>query len=115
MATKLTAVLKDDLDDGLAEETVRFAIGGTGYEIDLNAKNAAASRQQLSPCIEHARRADTRQRHRPGKTTASRERSGNIRRGRKTRASRSATTAASLWLLSKSTKPPGEDHDANLN
>ena len=38
-------------------ETVRFAVGGTKYEIDLNKKNAAAFRRKLAPFIEHARRA----------------------------------------------------------
>ena len=39
----------------------------------------AAFRQQLVPYMEHARRAGGRQRHRPGHTTASRERRGDIR------------------------------------
>ena len=77
MATKITVVLEDDLDGGPADETVRFAIGGTAYEIDLNAKNAAAFRRQLAPYIEHARRSGTRQR--PGRTVASRARSADIR------------------------------------
>jgi Lsr2 len=79
MATKITIVLEDDLDGGPADETVRFGIGGTDYEIDLNAKNAAAFRQQLALYLEHARRAGRGQRHRPGRTTASRERSADIR------------------------------------
>jgi Lsr2 len=79
MATKTTVALEDDLDGGPADETVRFAVGGTDYESDLNANNAAACRQQLAPYIEHARRAGSRQRHRPGRTTASREQSADIR------------------------------------
>jgi hypothetical protein len=58
---------------------VRFGLGGTDYELDLNTTNAAAFRQHLAPYLEHARRAGTRQRHRPGRTTASRERSADIR------------------------------------
>jgi hypothetical protein len=54
MATKITVVLEDDLVGGPADETVRFGIGGTDYEIDLNAKNASAFRQQLAPYIEQA-------------------------------------------------------------
>ena len=54
MATKLTVALEDDLDGGPAVETVRFAVGGAEYEIDLNKKNAAASRRKLAPFIEHA-------------------------------------------------------------
>ena len=79
MAQRVTVALEDDLDGGLADETVRFGLGGTDYEIDLRASNAAAFRRQLAPFIEHARRAGSRQRHRPGRTTASRKRSADIR------------------------------------
>jgi Lsr2 len=48
MATKITVALEDDLDGGPAVETVRFAVEGTEYEIDLNKKNAAAFRKQLA-------------------------------------------------------------------
>ena len=49
MAQKVTVVLEDDLTGGPAEQTVRFAFEGTGYEIDLNAKNAAAFGKQIAP------------------------------------------------------------------
>ena len=77
MATKVTVALEDDLDGGPADETVRFAVGGTAYEIDLNKKNARAFRKQLAPFVEHARRAGRGQR-RP-RTSSSRRRSGDIR------------------------------------
>lgn len=57
MATKITVALEDDLDGGPAEETIRFALGGAEYEIDLNKKNARAFRRQLAPFVEHARKA----------------------------------------------------------
>ena len=57
MAQKVTVALEDDLTGGPAVETVRFAFEGTDYEIDLNAKNAAAFGKQLASYIEHARRA----------------------------------------------------------
>jgi hypothetical protein len=79
VAQKVTVALEDDLTGGPAEETVRFAFAGTAYEIDLNATNAAAFRTQLAPFIEHARKAGRAQPHRPGRTTASRQRSGDIR------------------------------------
>jgi hypothetical protein len=47
MAQKVTVALEDDLTGGPAEETV-FAFEGTDYEIDLNAKNAAALRKQFA-------------------------------------------------------------------
>ena len=57
MAQKVTAVLEDDLTGGPAGQTIRFAFEDTGYEIDLNAKNAATFSAQLAPCLAHARRA----------------------------------------------------------
>ena len=71
MAQKVTVALEDDLTGGPAVETVRFAFEGTDYEIDLNAKNAAAFGKQLASYIEHARRA--------GRSATSRQRSGDIR------------------------------------
>ena len=79
MAQRVTVALEDDLDGGPAAETVRFSVGGSEYEIDLSTKNAAALRKQLAPFIEHARKAGRAQRRRPGRTAASRERSGGIR------------------------------------
>jgi len=66
MATTITVVLEDDLEGGPADETVQFGIGGTYYEIDLNASNAAAFRRQLAPYIEHACRTGREQKQRPG-------------------------------------------------
>jgi hypothetical protein len=79
MAQKVTVVLEDDLTGGPAEQTVRFAFDGTDYEIDLNAKNAAAFGKQLAPYLEHARKAGRAQPRRPRRTTAGRQRSGDIR------------------------------------
>lgn len=79
MATKITVTLEDDLEGGPAVETVRFGIGGTDYEIDLNKKNAAAFRRKLAPFIEHARRAGHDQRRRAARTAAGRERGAAIR------------------------------------
>ena len=79
MAQKVTVALDDDLDGGPAEETVRFAVGGTDYEIDLNKKNAAAFRKQLAPFLEHARKAGRAPSRRPGRTGAGRQRSGDVR------------------------------------
>jgi Lsr2 len=79
MATKITVSLEDDLDGGPADETVRFGLEGTEYEIDLNKKNAAAFRRRLAPFIEHARRAGRGQRRRPTRSASSRERGSEIR------------------------------------
>jgi len=77
MAQKVTVTLEDDLTGGPAKHTVRFAVDGTGYEIDLNAKNAAAFGKQLAPYLQHARRAGRAPARRPGR--AGRQRSGDIR------------------------------------
>ena len=79
MAQKVTVALEDDLTGGPAEETVRFAFEGTEYEIDLNAKNAAALRKQLATYIEHARKAGRAPARGAGRSAASRQRSGDIR------------------------------------
>jgi hypothetical protein len=79
MAQKITVTLQDDLDGGPADETVQFAIGGTGYEIDLRASHAAAFRAQLAPFIACARKAGRGPRRQGGRSAASRERSGDIR------------------------------------
>src|ERR1022692_258212 len=78
MTLRTTVTREDDLDGSPAHETLRFGIDGPMYEIDLSEKNAARFRQQLAPFIEHARKAATGQR-RPVRTTASRQRSRDIR------------------------------------
>jgi hypothetical protein len=77
MAQKITVALEDDLDGGPADETVRFAFGGAGYEIDLSKKNARAFRKQLAPFVEHARKAGRGQRR--TRTQSGRRRSSDIR------------------------------------
>ena len=79
MAQKMTVTLEDDLDGGRADETVRFGLDGSEYEIDLSTKNAAAFRRQLALFTGHARKAGRGQRRRAGRAAASRERSGGIR------------------------------------
>ena len=76
---KMTVELEDDLTGGPADETVRFAVDGTEYEIDLSAKNAAAFGKLLVPYLDHARKAGRAPARRAGRTTASRLRSGDIR------------------------------------
>src|SRR5258708_29346266 len=40
MAQKIQVLFIDDIDGGEAEGTVRFALNGTEYEIDLSAKHS---------------------------------------------------------------------------
>ena len=41
MAKQIIHKLVDDIDNGDADETVKFALDGIQYEIDLSEKNAA--------------------------------------------------------------------------
>ena len=79
MATKIAVALEDDLDGGPADETVRFGIGGSEYEIDLSRKNAKTFRKRLAPFVEHARKAGRGQRRRSARSSSTRERSGDLR------------------------------------
>ena len=60
MAQKVQVTLVDDLDGSEADETVSFALDGTGYEIDLSAANAAELRDGLARWVGSARRAGGR-------------------------------------------------------
>lgn len=84
VAQRITVTLEDDVSGGPADGTVRFAVGGAEYEIDLNKKNAKAFRKALAPYVEHARKAGRGQRRRRVRTTSSRERSADIRAWAKT-------------------------------
>ena len=79
MAQKITVALEDDIDGSRADETLRFAFGGTEYEIDLSKKNAAAFRKQIAPYIEHGRKIGRPVARRGTRTAASRQRSSDIR------------------------------------
>jgi hypothetical protein len=56
MAQKIQTLFIDDIDGGDAEGTVRFALDGTEYEIDLNSKHSDDLRSALGQYIEHARK-----------------------------------------------------------
>jgi hypothetical protein len=56
MAQKVQTLFIDDIDGGEAEGTVRFALDGAEYEIDLSAKHSDALRDALKDYIGHARR-----------------------------------------------------------
>jgi hypothetical protein len=48
--------LVDDLDGGVAHETVTFGLDGVSYEIDLSSKNAKKLRGELAGYIEKGTR-----------------------------------------------------------
>jgi len=73
MAQKIQTLFIDDLDGSTADGTVRFALDGTQYEIDLNAAHAQELRTSLAPFTRAARKvAGTarRQTRNPGKAAA---------------------------------------------
>ena len=57
MAQKIQTLFIDDIDGSEAEGTVRFALDGAEYEIDLNAKHADELRKALSRYVDAARRS----------------------------------------------------------
>ncbi|HEY6296128.1 MAG TPA: Lsr2 family protein [Streptosporangiaceae bacterium] len=59
MAQKIQTLFIDDIDGSAAEGTVRFALDGTDYEIDLNAQHAAALRKAMGKYVEAARRSSS--------------------------------------------------------
>lgn len=56
VAQKITTLFIDDIDGGAAEGTVRFALDGTDYEIDLNAQHSEELRSALGKYVSHARK-----------------------------------------------------------
>jgi Lsr2 len=51
-------LLSDDLDGSQADSTVRFALDGIEYEIDLSAEHARALRDALARYVAARRTAD---------------------------------------------------------
>lgn len=82
MAQRVQVSFEDDIDGSEAEGTVRFGLDGADYEIDLNAKHAAALREALGKYLEHARKAGG---------------GAGRRAGRGPRRSRQDTTAIRDW------------------
>jgi hypothetical protein len=60
VATKTSVILIDDLDGSEAEESVKFALDGVAYEIDLSGKNAQKLRNAFSLYVDSARRVGGR-------------------------------------------------------
>ena len=56
VAQKIQTLFIDDIDGGEAEGTVRFALDGAEYEIDLSAKHSEELRSALGKYVAHARK-----------------------------------------------------------
>lgn len=58
MAQKVKIILIDDIDEGEADETVRFGLDGVNYEIDLSEAHASELRSALGDYVSAARRSN---------------------------------------------------------
>jgi Lsr2 len=69
MATKVLTTLQDDIDGSDATQTVRFALDGVEYEIDVSDRNANRLRNSLSEFIAHGRRVGGRRGPKPASSS----------------------------------------------
>ena len=56
MAQKTEILYIDDIDGSPADGTIRFALDGTAYEIDLNKKHADQLAKVIRPYVDAARK-----------------------------------------------------------
>lgn len=94
MAKRTIHVLVDDIDGGDADETVKFAIDGIQYEIDLSKKNANKLREVLSPYIASGSKVGRGGVLAGGRAAATRVRAGGA-------GDRDQNRAIREWALSK--------------
>ena len=66
MATKVLTTLQDDIDGSAAVETIRFALNGVEWEIDLSERNANRLRNSLSDFIAHGRKVGAKRERNAG-------------------------------------------------
>ena len=76
VAQKIQTLFIDDIDGGEAEGTVRFALDGAEYEIDLSSKHSEDLRSALNKYVSHARKVSVGRRAgripgRPGRPAGS--------------------------------------------
>ncbi|WP_394250503.1 histone-like nucleoid-structuring protein Lsr2 [Arthrobacter pityocampae] len=71
MAQRVQVQLVDDLSGDEAQETVRFGLDGTDYEIDLTAQNAESLRNALSAYVDKGRKAASGKPQSSGQKSAS--------------------------------------------
>jgi hypothetical protein len=90
VAKQVLVVLTDDLDGGVADRTVEFAVDGVNYTIDLSEKNAGKFRKALDPFIAAGTRV--------GRGT-SEARRGRRAGGSGTRADREQNRAMREWAV----------------
>ncbi|MUK02812.1 Lsr2 family protein [Vibrio cholerae] len=71
MAQRVQVQLVDDLNGEEAQETVRFGLDGSEYEIDLTTDNASELRSALSQYVNVARKASGGRRNQGGQRGSS--------------------------------------------
>jgi hypothetical protein len=92
MTRRVDVQLLDDIDGSPAEETLRYGLDGTTYEVDLNAKHAEKLRSSLAKFILKSRRVG-----RSDVAAGSHRRSG----GAPARTDRAQNQAIRDWAKSK--------------
>lgn len=60
MVQRVEVIIIDDIDGSPADETLKFTLDGTSYEIDLSTANAARLREALAPFVGSARATSAR-------------------------------------------------------
>jgi Lsr2 len=78
---EVTVSLVDDFDGTEAAETIRFALDGKTFEIDLSKANASELRRSLRPYVDRARGARRSTSNRNGKPTRAKRKSGGRTEG----------------------------------
>jgi hypothetical protein len=71
VAQRVQVNLVDDLNGDEAQETVRFGVDGTEYEIDLTTENAEKLRSTLSEYMDKGRKAKAGKRGQGGQSSSS--------------------------------------------
>jgi hypothetical protein len=94
MARKVEVQLLDDIDGTKADETLKFGLDGTLYEVDLNTKHAEQLRKSLAAYVLKARRIGR------GGVTAIRDRTTRAASAT-TRSDRVQNQAIREWAKSK--------------
>ncbi|MFF0818055.1 Lsr2 family protein [Rhodococcus sp. NPDC003318] len=109
MATRKIVEYVDDIDETPIQpgkgETIRFAVNGAEYEIDLNAKNAKEFHRKLDYYISHATRLRRR------RSTSSNGQTATKRDPSQTRAIRT-WAAANGYEVSSRGRIPAEIEEA---
>jgi hypothetical protein len=102
---EVTVALIDDFDGTEAAETIKFALDGKTYEIDLSKSNAAELRRTLRPYVDRARGARS--------TTSARRGSGPAHRGAHRRSEGYDRTEVRAWAKANRIKVSPRGRIAN--